>query len=83
MRKEPFEELMCVVEEDHTGAVIEAVTLRKGEVRRRRAGSPLDHVLMLFTTTRRATGACCPCTPDGSGDIAPTRGSSPTGCRRF
>ena len=36
VRKEPFEELMCEVEEDHTGAVIEAVTLRKGEVRRRR-----------------------------------------------
>jgi predicted membrane GTPase involved in stress response len=34
VRKEPFEELMCEVEDDHTGAVIEAVTLRKGEVRR-------------------------------------------------
>jgi predicted membrane GTPase involved in stress response len=43
VRKEPFEELMCEVEEDHTGAVIEAVTLRKGEVRRRR--EPLSHLL--------------------------------------
>ena len=32
VRKEPFEELMCEVEDDQTGAVIEAVTLRKGEV---------------------------------------------------
>lgn len=31
---EPFEELMCEVEDEHTGAVIEAVSLRKGEVGR-------------------------------------------------
>lgn len=47
VRKEPFEELMCEVEEDHTGAVIEAVTLRKGEVRLQ--GGPLSHGLTLFT----------------------------------
>lgn len=32
-RQEPFEELVCEIDDDHTGAVIEAVTLRKGEVR--------------------------------------------------
>ena len=68
MRKEPFEELMCEVEEDHTGAVIEAVTLRKGEVRRQ--GEPLSHLLKLrsrdqtcrqgtlFMRTRQHWGYC-------------------------
>lgn len=32
VRMEPFEELMCEVEDEHTGAVIEAVSLRKGEL---------------------------------------------------
>lgn len=32
-RQEPFEELVCEIDDDHTGAVIEAVTLRKGEAR--------------------------------------------------
>lgn len=33
MRQEPFEELVCEIDDEHTGSVIEAVTLRKGEVR--------------------------------------------------
>lgn len=31
---EPLEEVVCEVEDPHAGEVIEAVTLRKGEVRR-------------------------------------------------
>ena len=32
-RLEPLEEVVCEVEDEHAGEVIEAVTMRKGEVR--------------------------------------------------
>ena len=33
VRQEPIEELVCEVDDGYSGAVIEAVTLRRGEVR--------------------------------------------------